>query len=226
MGKQFRLDRQRDQGQRFMLWCEASGVVPQLQRVAEPYGIDVYCSGGFDKVTGKREIGIAFATLQQPVTVLHIGDHDRSGVHIFEALAGDIIAFADAEAAARDLELSDIEFVRQAITPDLAAQYDVPDNGAPNPNDKRRFDRYAVRCASGGDPEYRGCDPRVTRQAEGLDPATLAALIGDAITKRTDSAVYDAVLDHEDAVQTAIATKLANLEAPPPPARRLQRPQC
>ena len=43
-----RLDRQAGQTRRLALWCEASGMVPQLQRIADPFGIGVYSSGGFD----------------------------------------------------------------------------------------------------------------------------------------------------------------------------------
>jgi hypothetical protein len=37
------------------LWCEAAGMAPQLARVAHPYGITVYSSGGFDSLTVKYE---------------------------------------------------------------------------------------------------------------------------------------------------------------------------
>jgi hypothetical protein len=45
-----RLDRQAGQARRLALWCEASGMVPQLQRIADPFGIGVHPSGGFDSL--------------------------------------------------------------------------------------------------------------------------------------------------------------------------------
>lgn len=48
------IDRQRDQETRLVVWCEAQGMVPQLERVAAPYSIPVYSSGGFDSVTAKH----------------------------------------------------------------------------------------------------------------------------------------------------------------------------
>jgi hypothetical protein len=43
-----RLDRHAGQARRLALWCEVSGMVPQLQRIADPFGTGVHSSGGFD----------------------------------------------------------------------------------------------------------------------------------------------------------------------------------
>src|SRR5205823_1040434 len=53
---QLRLDHQGDQERRLVLWCEGSGMVPQLTRVAGPFGIKVCSSGGFDSLTDKHWI--------------------------------------------------------------------------------------------------------------------------------------------------------------------------
>jgi len=53
----FTLDRQQGQLQRLMLWCEAAGMVPQLQHVADDYSVQVCSSGGFDSLTSKHRIG-------------------------------------------------------------------------------------------------------------------------------------------------------------------------
>src|SRR5258705_7464157 len=52
--RRLRLDRQAGQPRRLALWCEASGMVPQLQRIADPFSIGVPSSGGFDSVTAKH----------------------------------------------------------------------------------------------------------------------------------------------------------------------------
>lgn len=70
-----RLDRQRGQPSRLAQRCEASGMVPQLQRVTDPFGVAVYSGGGFNSLTDKHRIGKEWA---EPVTVLHFGDHDPS----------------------------------------------------------------------------------------------------------------------------------------------------
>lgn len=39
-------DRQQGQPRRIVLWCEAAGMVPQIERVARPFGVTVKSSGG------------------------------------------------------------------------------------------------------------------------------------------------------------------------------------
>jgi hypothetical protein len=88
----FRLDRRHGQPRRLVVWCEASGMVPQLERIADPYGIAVLSSGGFDSLTDKHRLAREWAAGTAPVTVLHLGDHDPSGVACFVAMAEDIEA--------------------------------------------------------------------------------------------------------------------------------------
>lgn len=89
---EFTLDRQLGQEKQLILWCEAAGMVPQLQRVANDFSIPVYSSGGFDSLTSKHKIGRLLGS--KSCHILHIGDHDPSGVHIFSSLDEDISAFA------------------------------------------------------------------------------------------------------------------------------------
>ena len=100
------LDRTAGQRKRLIAMCEAAGMVPQLARVAEPYGLPVISSGGFESVTEKHRLAVDMADDGRPTEVLHIGDHDPSGAHLFVALAEDVQAFA------RDLG-GNVEFSRR-----------------------------------------------------------------------------------------------------------------
>jgi hypothetical protein len=175
-----RLDRQQGQQRRLVLWCEAAGMAPQLARVADPYGIEVCSSGGFDSLTDKHRIAALWT--DEPVTVLHIGDHDPSGVHCFSSLAEDIAAFAEHYGG-------DIEFVRLAVTPEQAAQYRLQ-SAPPKATDRRRFD---------GNETY---------QAEALDPRDLAAIVRDAIQARLDRAIYEAILVEEEKARQDVLLRL------------------
>lgn len=181
--ERLRFDRQRDQDRRLVVWCEAAGMVPQLARVAGPFGIEVCSSGGFDSLTDKHRFGELWAGLA--VTVLHIGDHDPSGVHVFSSLAEDIEAFA-AEYG------GDVEFVRVAVTPEQAALYNLP-SAPPKPTDNRRFD---------GDETW---------QAEALDPRTLAEILAAAIEERFDRALYEAVLEDEQNARLDALSRLRDV---------------
>jgi hypothetical protein len=162
------LDRQAGQPTRLVVMCEAAGMAPQLARVADPYGITVMASGGFDSVTSKYEFAETYSDFA--TEVLHIGDHDPSGTHIFSSLAEDVTAFADA------LD-GDITFTRLAVTPDQIRRYRLP-TAPPKLTDRRSFSGQ-------------------TCQAEALPPDVLAQILRSAITAPFDQRAYDRVLRAE-----------------------------
>jgi hypothetical protein len=205
-----RLDRMIGQERRLALWCESAGMIPQLQRLANPYGITVYNSGGFDKVTGKYGVAKAIANQEQPITVLHIGDHDPSGVHIFKTLADDVIAFAETLAEENELDPPDIEFVRVAVIPEQAHDLALP-TALPNKQDNRDFDKLVIRHTTWLGPESVDIDPDESWQAEALDPATLAEIVGDAIVSRIDRAALARVKVHEAKIRATVQKNLAGL---------------
>jgi hypothetical protein len=175
-----RLDRQRGQPRRLALWCEASGMVPQLQRIAEPFGVGVYSGGGFDSLTDKHRIGREWSG--DPVTVLHLGDHDPSGVHCFSALDEDVVAFAQHYGG-------DIEFSRLAVTPAQSRQYRLP-SAPQKETDRRRF------------------EGNETWQIETLDPRELANIVRTAIEARLNRAIFDEVIAEEEDIRQAMLSQL------------------
>jgi hypothetical protein len=181
--KVLRLDRQRGQKRRLVVWCEAAGMVPQLERVADPFGISVMSSGGFDSLTDKHRIARDWASGKAPVTVLHLGDYDPSGVSCFEALAEDIEAFAEGYGG-------DVEFVRVAVLAQQARALGLP-SAPPKATDKRSV-----------------FDDDETWQLEALDPADLARVVGEAVEARFDRGVYEAVLLDEDKTRQGVISRL------------------
>lgn len=167
---QYTVDRQRGQESHLVVWCEARGMVPQLEKIAMRYSVPVYSSGGFDSVTVKHDIAHEFS-IYDHVKVLHIGDHDPSGVHVFGSLDEDVSEFLVAYGG-------DAEFIRLAVTPEHIEELGLP-TAPPKATDRRSF--------SG-----------MTCQAEALPPDTLARILEDAITSRIDLELYDQVLREED----------------------------
>ena len=55
MAKSFTLDHSAGQKIRLIVICEAGGMVPQLERVAHPFGVTVLSGGGFDSLTDKHK---------------------------------------------------------------------------------------------------------------------------------------------------------------------------
>jgi hypothetical protein len=183
--RRFRLDRQEGQPARLIFAVEAAGMLPQVQRIADPYGIVVHSSGGFDSLTAKHDLAIRLG--QWPhVEVLHIGDHDPSGVHLFTSMAEDVRAIAG------DLDLNaNIAFSRLAVTPAQIAELQLPTAPA-KPTDRRSFDGETVQC-------------------EAIPPDVLAAIVRSAVEQRLDQRAYARVLDAEREIQARLSQRLAKL---------------
>jgi hypothetical protein len=183
--EQFRLDRQTGQPFRLMFAVEAAGMVPQIQRVADPYGIAVHSSGGFDSLTAKHDLAVQLGGWRH-VEVLHIGDHDPSGVHLFSSMAEDIQAIAE------DLELdTDIRFSRLAVTPAQITELNLL-TAPPKATDRRAFDGETVQC-------------------EAIPPDALANIVEQAIRQRFDQIAYTKVLRAERMTRKQLSRRLAAL---------------
>jgi len=181
--ERFRLDRQHGQESHLLFAVEAAGMVPLVETIAEPYGITVISSGGFDSTTAKYDMAQTLSEFSG-VEVLDISDHDQSGVHKFSSLAEDVQAFAAALGAT-----SMPVFTRLAVTPEQIAELALP-TAPPKETDRRSFE---------GDQ---------TTQVEAIPPDVLVAIITEAITSRLDKRAYDAVLAQEERTKAQLRRTL------------------
>ena len=156
-------------------------MVPQLARAVEDYGLPVISSGGFESVTEKHALALDLSQYDEPVEVLHIGDHDPSGAHLFLALAEDVEAFG----VRYGLEVT---FTRLAVTPGS-------DRGA----------GITYRPGEGHDNRAFAGE---TCQAEAIAPDDLARIIQEAIDDRLDLDAYEDVLDREQAIRDDLSGRL------------------
>jgi hypothetical protein len=84
-------------------------MVPLVESIAEPYGITVISSGGFDSTTAKHDLAQTLSEFPG-AEVLHSGDHNPSGVHVFSSMLEDVIAFS------QELNCEPPGFTRLAVT--------------------------------------------------------------------------------------------------------------
>ena len=65
-----------------------------------PFGVAVHSAGGFNGVTGKHALAENIVEhwneFGRDTIVMHIGDHDPSGEHVYLNLERDVSAFVDA----------------------------------------------------------------------------------------------------------------------------------
>jgi hypothetical protein len=200
-------DHLEDQPVRIELWCEAAGMVPQLERVAYEYSVPVYSTGGFSSVTVTHEIAERALKYEVPTVFLHVGDFDPSGESIFEAMGVDAKSFLRSKLYSR-IEEEDVLYFdkpvppghpdlvlrRVALTAEQVDEHDLPTAPA-KASDTRSVNWYGDTC-----------------QAEALPPDLLARIVRDAITAELDLDVLDAVLDQEDEERTKLLKHLEGFE--------------
>jgi hypothetical protein len=95
------------------VWVETAGMAPQIQSVANEFGVRVIGSGGFSSSTARRNTAVRLNDAET-VHILLIGDYDPSGQSIMDSAAEDVRAFG-----------AEAEFERLAVTPEQAAQYNL-----------------------------------------------------------------------------------------------------
>ena len=113
--------------------------------------------------------------------MLHIGDHDPSGAHMFLALAEDVAAFAGEYGG-------HVRFTRLAVTPEQVDEYSLP-TAPPKPGDGRAF--HGQTC-----------------QAEALAPDVLNQILRDAVEERIDRTALKRVLRREQAMRREVLRRL------------------
>lgn len=176
------------------VWVEAAGMVPQVARVAGPYGVPVFSGGGFDSVTAKHDAALRIVERSRRgrrTVVLHIGDHDPSGCSIIDSAAADVSKFCDDYH-----EPNSVTFRRIAVTPDQVETLRLPT--APPKATDRRGERMAY-----------------TVQAEALAPPILAEIVRLAIETELDLDILDRSRREGEAERQRLLSVLATLPEEP-----------
>lgn len=192
MADGFWLDPMIDQPAVIELWCEAQGMVPQMERVAGEFGILVYSSGGFNSVTMKHNAATRFIVEARDrgrsTILLHVGDHDPSGVAIYDNLELDLNAMIEDYGRRHgDIAHADVLITKRiAVTQQQADDFGL-DSAPPKSSDSRT-------ASWEGD----------TYQVEAMSPANLASEVSMAI----DNVIDAGALAETEERQVAIRERL------------------
>ncbi len=197
MGKEFTRDKLARQKMNIRVYCEAAGMMPQLERVCEPYSIPVYSCSGFDSLSAKYQLSDycwrQFTYHGRPTVILHLGDHDPSGESIFnDGLVQDVHAFLAEDVPHKDpREVSDFE--RVALVGEHVERYDL-ETEPPKATDSRTAN-------------WKGAATGAC-QLEALPPDILAELLENAITRRLNMKTYKEDLKAEEEERRRITKAL------------------
>lgn len=172
----YRRDRQERQPVRLELWCEAAGMLAQLNRVAREYSVQTYSGSGFDSLTAKHDVAKRALEQAVPTVILHLGDYDPSGESIFEAITEDAASFVERD---RVIQTQKIIGRRVALTADQVAEHQLPTAPAKESDSRSK--------------SWKGH----TCQLEAMRPDAIAAIVEQAIQDELDLERYERVLNME-----------------------------
>jgi hypothetical protein len=153
--------------------CEAEGMVPMIEGAVEDYRVEVASSSGFDSLTVKHDLFQdalgRYEEFGQSTVLLHLGDHDPSGVSVHESMAEDLEAFC------RDYGQEGlIELRRVALTPEQIQRLGI----VTRPEDVKPSDSRSKTFLA------RGLAPAA--QLEAIPPDALSAIARHAVESTLD----------------------------------------
>ncbi len=196
--KQFRTDKWADQDYRVEVWIEKDALVGVLEACCPGEDVPFFSCRGY---TSQSEIWGAAQRLMrhmnegQSVVILHLGDHDPSGIDMTRDIEHRLATFIaqDQFGAPPGLEIDDylgevwerLTVQRIALTWDQVQQYQPPPNPAKLTDARARG--YIQRFGSS------------SWELDALDPATLVALIRDSIRDYRDDERWTAAVEREEA---------------------------
>jgi hypothetical protein len=194
-GKAYKRDKLARQKIDMRVYCEAAGMMPQLERVCEPFSIPVYSCSGFDSLSGKYELKEAcwraYTHRGRRTVILHLGDYDPSGESIFnDGLVEDIHAFL-AEDVSHKEPHEVAAFERVALTAEQVETFNLPTE-PPKATDSRT----------------KNWQGEAACQLEALPPDVLAGLLDATIKTHLNLAVYEQDLQAEEEERRRITKAL------------------
>ena len=181
----FRLDKWTDQDTRIELWVEKDAAVGVVEGICHELEIPYFSCRGYVSqsemwVAGQRLL--KYSQGGQDITILHIGDHDPSGVQMTEDIAKRLAMFTG--------DRSGIEVKRIALNMDQVELYNPPPNPAKETD--ARFKSYE---AEYGDECY---------ELDALDPTVTVDLIREAVLETRDEDRWTARLEEEEHARHAL----------------------
>lgn len=188
----YRLDKWRSQDERLEVWIEKDALVGVIEGVCNENDVPFFSCRGYtsqSEVWGAAQRMIRQIDGGQTVTVIHLGDHDPSGLDMSRDIIERLRLFLGAEGYSFDIQIR-----RIALNMDQIEMYQPPPNPA-----KVTDARFLTYQAEYGDESW---------ELDALDPTVIAELIRmEILSHRNDDAWEEAV--SQETTERALIQKVA-----------------
>lgn len=182
--RSFRIDKWQNQPNRVEVWVEKDALVGILQRVCTEHDVDYFACRGYVSQSEMYEAAKRIASYVkggQAVTILHLGDHDPSGIDMTRDIKDRLWMF---------LRGLDADVNRLALNWNQIEVYSPPPNPAKTTD--ARFNGYAAQY---GDESW---------ELDALEPQVIADLIANNILALRDDALWQEKEEEEAAHLAAL----------------------
>lgn len=183
----YKVDKWVDQSARVEVWIEKDALLGVIERVCEEMEVPYFSCRGY--VSQSEMWGAAMRIVdrwkrgKQQTVILHLGDHDPSGIDMSRDILDRLALFSGRHMDASPYRVLDVR--RLALNMDQVEQYGPPPNPA-----KTTDSRFAGYVQEHGDESW---------ELDALEPSVLGDLIEDAILDYRDADKWeDACARQED----------------------------
>lgn len=184
-----------DQGTRVEVWIEKDALVGVISGACEALDVDYFSCRGYvsqSEMWAAARRHARYLNADQDVVVLHLGDHDPSGIDMTRDIADRLAMFTGYNAR--------LSVERIALTMDQVNEHNPPPNPA-----KLTDSRIEGYIALYGYESW---------ELDALDPATLVGLINEHVGNYTDEGTMQDAIDrteHERELLTAASDRWAEV---------------
>lgn len=182
--EQFRIDLWEDQPYRPEVWIEKDALVGVIERVCQEFDVPYFACRGYNSQSEQWRAGhqrfLKHRTEGQIPLVLHLGDHDPSGLDMTTDNERRLSLFARA----------DVEIRRLALNMDQIDVYKPPPNPAKTTDSRAAeyIEQYGVS----------------SWELDALEPQVLEQLVREAIEKVLDVDRFNAAILRQDAARAQL----------------------
>jgi hypothetical protein len=193
VAQQYAIDKWSTQDVRPEVWIEKDALVGVIERTCRDIDVSYFSCRGYtsqSEMWGAAQRFIKHARNGQKTHVIHLGDHDPSGIDMSRDIETRIRLFMIHHLGAKAVNL--FEFSRIALNMDQVQQYQPPPNPA-----KSTDSRFQGYMDEHGDESW---------ELDALEPQVLDALIRDKVAEIRDDETYEERKEQEDREKAQLAT--------------------
>lgn len=180
---QFHIDLWDDQPKMVEVWVEKDALSDVVNQACKPYDVPNFACKGYTSASAMWEAAhdrmlLKYAQREQEVIIIHLGDHDPSGVHMTQDIEDRLYVFSTPYQEESGWPRPEITVQRIALTMEQVEEHEPPPN--PTKEADPRSDDYIAEFGE------------TCWELDALDPALLVQLIRDTIETHLDRDLFDA----------------------------------